>query len=235
MVNNKFVEDLFEKKIVQDEALNELPLHSGVSQRDGEFLQKIVVENKFKNTIEIGCAYGISSLYICAGSSKIEGYHHTIIDAFHADWHNVGILNLKRAGFNSFELIEKLSEIALPQLLEKNKKYDFAFIDGWHTFDHVLLDFFYINRMLEVGGVITFHDMDMPSQNKLFRYILNYPCYEFLDSVKAIDNSKTLNVRIKEAFFILPLKLLSRLVPKRSRYELISPKILKSDVELGLN
>ncbi len=235
MVNNKFVEELFEKQIVQDEALNEIPLHSGVSQRDGEFLQKIVLDNKFKNTLEIGCAYGVSSLYICAASSQNEDYHHTIIDAFHRDWKNIGILNLKRAGFNSFELIEKLSELALPQLLEKNKKYDFAFIDGWHTFDHVMVDFFYVNRMLEVGGVIAFHDMDMPSQNKLFRYILNYPCYEFLDSVKYASTSKTLNVRIKEALFVLPLKLLSKIVPSRSRYELISGKVLKSDVELGLN
>lgn len=235
MVNNKFVETLFEKKIVQDEALNEIPLHSGVSEKDGEFLQKIILENKFKNTLEIGCAFGISSLYICAASSQNENYTHTIIDAFQTDWKNIGVLNLKRAGFTSFELIENLSEIALPQLLEKNKKYDFAFIDGWHTFDHVMIDFFYINRMLEVGGVITFHDLDMPSQKKLFRYILNYPCYEFLESVNDIPTVKTLNVRIKEAFFVLPLRLLSALVPKRNKYELFSGEILESNEKLGLN
>lgn len=235
MVNNKFVETLFEKKIVQDEALNDIPLHSGVSEKDGEFLQKIILENKFKNTLEIGCAFGISSLYICAASSQTENYSHTIIDAFQTDWKNIGVLNLKRAGFTSFELIENLSEIALPQLLDKNKKYDFAFIDGWHTFDHVMIDFFYINRMLEVGGVITFHDLDMPSQKKLFRYILTYPCYEFLESVNDIPTVKTLNVRIKEAFFVLPLKLLSTIVPKRIKHELFSGEILESNEKLGLN
>ena len=235
MVNNKFVETLFEKKIVQDEALNDIPLHSGVSEKDGEFLQKIILENKFKNTLEIGCAFGISSLYICAASSQTENYSHTIIDAFQTDWKNIGVLNLKRAGFTSFELIENLSEIALPQLLDKNKKYDFAFIDGWHTFDHVMIDFFYINRMLEVGGVITFHDLDMPSQKKLFRYILTYPCYDFLESVNDIPTVKTLNVRIKEAFFVLPLKLLSTIVPKRIKHELFSGEILESNEKLGLN
>lgn len=235
MINNKFVKELFEKKIVQDEALNEIPLHSGVSEKDGEFLQKIITENKFKNTIEVGCAYGISSLYICAATAQYANSSHTIVDAFQTEWKNIGILNLKRAGFTSFELIEKLSEIALPQLLEKNKKYDFAFIDGWHTFDHVMIDFFYINRMLEVGGVITFHDLDMPSQKKLFRYILNYPCYTFLDSVKEESTSKTVNVRIKEVFFVLPLKLFSKIVPKRNRYEMLAGELLKSDAELGLN
>lgn len=234
MVNNTFVEALLEKKIVHDEALNEIPLHSAVSEKEGKFLQKIITENKFKNTIEIGCAYGVSSLYICAASSEYGNYSHTVIDAFQKDWKNVGILNLKRAGFTSFELIEKLSEIALPQLLEKNKKYDFAFIDGWHTFDHVMVDFFYVNRMLEVGGVITFHDLEMPSQKKLFRYILNYPCYEFYGTVMKTSGGKTLNVRIKEAFFELPLKLFSKIVPKRNRYEMFSAEILKSNVELGL-
>ena len=235
MVDNTFVEALLKKKIVHDEALNEIPLHSGVTEKDGKFLQKIISENKFKNTIEIGCAYGVSSLYICAASSQYENYSHTVVDAFQTDWKNIGVLNLKRAGFTSFELIEKLSELALPQLLEKNKKYDFAFIDGWHTFDHVMIDFFYINRMLEVGGVITFHDLDMPSQKKLFRYILNYPCYEFFGSVVDTSGGKTLNVHIKEAFFKLPLKLFSKIVPKRNRYEMFSGEILKSNDELGLN
>lgn len=235
MIDNTFVKGLFQKQIVQDEALNEIPLHSGVSERDGEFLQKIISENKFKNTIEVGCAYGISSLYICAATSQYENYSHTIVDAFQTDWKNIGILNLKRAGFTSFELIEKLSEIALPQLLEQNKKYDFAFIDGWHTFDHVMIDFFYINRMLEVGGIITFHDLDMPSQKKLFRYILNYPCYEFVDSVKDVVTKKTLNVRIKELFFVAPLRLISKAVPQRNRHEMFSGELLKSDAQMGLN
>ena len=82
MVNNNFVKELLEKKIVQDEALNDIPLHSGVSEKDGAFLQKIITENKFKNTIEVGCAYGVSSLYICAASSQYENYSHTIVDAF---------------------------------------------------------------------------------------------------------------------------------------------------------
>lgn len=235
MVNNTFVEELFRKNTVQDEAMNEIPLHSGVTKSDGEFLQKIITKNKFKNTIEVGCAYGISSLYICAATSQSDNYRHTIIDPFQKDWQNVGISNLKRAGFNSFELIEKVSELALPQLMEKNKKYDFAFIDGWHTFDHVMIDFFYINRMMEVGGVITFHDLDMPSQKKLFRYILNYPCYEFAGSINDVPENKTLNVRIKETFFVPPLKLISKLVPKRNRHEMFAGELLNSNEKLGLN
>jgi predicted O-methyltransferase YrrM len=236
MINNDFVTTLFRENMVRDETLDSIPLHSSVSQRDGAFLQKIITENNFKDTIEVGCAYGVSSLYICAAASQCPDYSHTIIDAFQKkDWKNIGILNLKRAGFTSFELIEQLSEIALPQLLEKNREYDFAFIDGWHTFDHVMIDFFYISRMLKVGGVICFHDLDMPSQKKLFRYILNYPCYEFLDAVNDTPTRKTLNAHIKQALFVLPLRMYSRMAPKRIRHELFSAEILRDNRELGLN
>jgi predicted O-methyltransferase YrrM len=236
MVNNDFVTTLFRENKVWDETLDSIPLHSSVSERDGAFLQKIISENNFKDTIEVGCAYGVSSLYICAAASQSPDYFHTIIDAFQkTDWRNIGILNLKRAGFTSFELIERLSELALPQLLEKNKKYDFAFIDGWHTFDHVMIDFFYINRMLKVGGVIAFHDLDMPSQKKLFRYILNYPCYEFVGAVNDAKSRKTIKAHIKQAVFVVPLRIYSRMAPKRIRHELFAAEILRNDEALGLN
>lgn len=233
MIDNSFINNLLDKKTVQDEDLNEFPLHSEVSKKEGEFLQKIISDNKFKNTLEVGCAYGISSVYICAATSQYDGYSHTIIDPFQEHWKHIGVLNLKRNNWNNFELIENFSEIALPQLLEKNKKYDFAFIDGWHTFDHVMVDFFYINRMLRVGGVIAFHDLNMISQKKLFRYILNYPCYEFLATTIDTQPKRTLNAVIKEALFLFPLKLVSKIVPRRNRQELFSAELLKSDKEIG--
>ena len=235
MENNKFIQELFKSKLVTDEAGNTIQLHSGITEKEGEFLYNIILKNKAKNTLEVGCAYGVSSLFICAASSQFENYKHTIIDPFQKEWQNIGILNLQRAGFNSFELIEKLSEIALPQLLEKNKKYDFAFIDGWHTFDHVLLDFFYVNRMMDVGGIIAFHDVDMPSINKLLRYILKYPSYELIDSVACKPLKKTFNAKVKEVLFVFPLRLLSKVIPSRNVYELISGKVIEKDATLKID
>jgi len=69
--------------------------------------------------------------------------HHTIIDAFQSTYfNNIGVGNLKKANLNIYDLIEAYTEIALPQLLSDVKKYDFCFIDGNHTFDRVLVDFF---------------------------------------------------------------------------------------------
>jgi hypothetical protein len=41
-----------------------------------------------------------------------------------------------------------------------------------HTFDYALVDFFYIDKMLNIGGVVIFDDLSYPSIRKLCRYVL---------------------------------------------------------------
>ena len=78
-----------------------------------------------------------------------------------------------------FDLIEVKSEFALPRLLEKNEgQFDLIFIDGWHTFDHTLLDCFYATRLLKVGGVLVIDDVSFPSVRRVVDFLKNYPCYE---------------------------------------------------------
>jgi Methyltransferase domain len=60
----------------------------------------------------------------------------------------------------------------------RQETFDFAFVDGMHTFDYVFTDFFYIDKMLPVGGVIVFDDVYYPSIRKLCRYILTNLPYE---------------------------------------------------------
>jgi hypothetical protein len=99
----------------------------------------------------------MSTLYAC-DALKANGVpcRHIIIDPCQTSaWNSIGLANIQRAGFGgTTELHEKGSEIILPQLFADGLKIQAAIIDGWHTFDHTLIDFFYINKMLEVGGVI---------------------------------------------------------------------------------
>ena len=44
--------------------------------------------------------------------------------------------------------------------------------DGMHTLDYVFIDFFYIDKMLNVGGVAVFDDTHFPSTRKVCRFIL---------------------------------------------------------------
>lgn len=155
---------------------------TGIPTLEGEFLLAQIQKHGYTNTLEIGCALGISSLYICEALVQAEQRSHTIIDPNqNTQWQGIGLRNLTRRGFDFFTLIEKPSEIALPQLLQEQRIFDFAFIDGWHTFDHTLLDFFYLNRMVRVGGMIVFDDVRYPAVAKVLRYTAQYPGYQIVE------------------------------------------------------
>ena len=65
----------------------------------------------------------------------------------------------------------------------KEAQFDFIFIDGWHTFDHTLLDCFYATRLLKVGGILVVDDVSFPSVRRVVDYFKTYPCYDELNRV----------------------------------------------------
>lgn len=174
-----------------------LPLHSHLPEIEGAILQSWLRQYRPERLLEIGLAYGGSSLCICEAIADWPLHHYHIIDAFQStEWQGIGVANLERAGYGGrFHLHEELSEFCLPRLLQEGLRFDFAFVDGWHTFDHVLLEFFYINRMLDVGGIVIFDDLHLPSLQKVLAYLENYPCYERLALPPEIAQSVPLKVR----------------------------------------
>lgn len=233
MKAKQLIDEIFKNHYVIDENGEKVPLDSNIDKKEGEFLSKIIKENRPIKTIEIGCAYGISSLYICSELEAQENAHHTIIDPSQSTfWKNIGVANLRKAGIEFFELIQKPSEIALPELLSEGKKYDFGFIDGWHTFDHTLIDFFYLNRLIDVGGIIVIDDVSMPGIKKLMRYILKYPSYKQIGHVEVnISNKrKVFNATVKNLF-----KFISIFFPNKTKHEIFSEQIINLQKEKSLN
>ncbi len=164
-------------------------LHSAVDPDDGACLAGVIRDDPtVHKTLEVGCAYGLSSLYICGALRGRVGASHTIIDAWQSDandgWDGAGVRNLQEAGITFFQLIEKRSEFALPRLLEEGEEtFDFIFVDGWHTFDHTLLDCFYATRLLRVGGYLAIDDVSWPAIGRVVAFLGNYPCYQLYRSV----------------------------------------------------
>jgi predicted O-methyltransferase YrrM len=227
----KLIEEILESRQVTDEKGKTYELHSEITKAEGEFISELILTNDVEHSIEIGCAFGISSLYICNALSKKKSPYHLIIDPHQrSEWHGIGIHNLKRAGFSFFELIEQPSEIALPRLLEKGETYDFAFIDGWHTFDHVLLDFFYINCLLKVQGIVVFDDIDYPGPRRLIRYISNYQNYEILSS---LQYDRSLRNRFSDCL-AKGISSLVKFLPERYTRQIFSDNVFRPDCSLEL-
>jgi predicted O-methyltransferase YrrM len=174
-----------------------LPLHSELPAAEGQLLQHWLKTYRPSRLLEIGLAYGISSLCIAEAlaESRIDSYH--IIDAFQSSqWQGVGLRHLQLVGVaENCILHEELSELCLPRLLAAGERFDFAYVDGWHSFDQALLEFFYINRMLDIGGVVVFDDVHLPGIQKVLDYVETYPCYQRLEEPASITQSLQARVR----------------------------------------
>jgi predicted O-methyltransferase YrrM len=154
----------------------------GIDLAEGRFLSEFIASRPdIIRTLEIGCAYGLSSLHIASALAGRPEAHHIIVDPLESTaWHGVGLANLDRASIDFYELREKPSEIALPELLEEGAEFDLVFIDGWHTFDQTLVDMYYANRLVKVGGYIIIDDANWISVSKAVSHFTAYPCYEIV-------------------------------------------------------
>lgn len=199
-------------------------INSQISRAEGLFLQRLVEEIKPDVSLEIGVAFGISSLFICEVLVRIGTAKHIAIDlgpikksgSEVLDRFGLGLLNLERCGYAYLvEPYAMPSEIALPDLLRRGQRLQFAFIDGWHSFDHALVDFFYINKMLDVGGVVVFHDAVHPNIRKLVRHVLTYPSYRYhaaAERPKAVFSTQRKGLEKAIAYILFGIR---RLYPDR--------------------
>ena len=67
---------------------------------------------------------------------------------------------------------------ALPQLCSQKEEFEFAFIDGSHLFDFTFVDFFFIDKLLAVGGHVAFDDLWMPAVRKVVSFVLKNKPYQ---------------------------------------------------------
>jgi predicted O-methyltransferase YrrM len=92
-----------------------------------------------------------------------------------------GVANVREAGFAGMhECIAEPDWVALPALLRKGAAFDLVLIDGYHSFESTLLDFFYGDRLLKVGGIVVFHDTAFPAVYKAVRYVMTNTTYALI-------------------------------------------------------
>ncbi|HUT51818.1 MAG TPA: class I SAM-dependent methyltransferase [bacterium] len=139
----------------------ELKMTGAVSRPEVELMMALIEERKPRVCMETGVAYGLSTVAICEALSRLPGErkHFGIDPCQYSDFNGAALAALQRCGYGHlFELMNGPSHLMLPKLLERGVKLDFAFIDGWHTFDYTLLDVFYADKMLSPGGLLLLHD-----------------------------------------------------------------------------
>jgi len=179
----------------------------------GRHLYNLVKENKFSRTLEVGLAMGASAVWMCQGLKDNNfdnevAAHYAIDPNQTTQYDNIGRLLVQRAGLGQYlNVLETTSYRALPKLLEdvlagKIPRFHLIYIDGWHTFDYTLVDFFYADLLLEVNGVIVLDDIKHTPVKKCLSYInTNYPHYDTVPRTPCYDPTNP-SISSSQATFI---------------------------------
>jgi predicted O-methyltransferase YrrM len=179
------LEQIFYTNKVYDQDGNCYDLHSNTSFEQCKFLQKLIKEIKPKRSLEIGLAYGMSTLAILEALSTFSvNFHHTIIDPFQSKyWHNVGLQYVKNSGLSEHvTFYERFSYEILPDLSKLNERLQFAYIDSTKVFDILLVDIFFISQLLDIYGVVVLDDCSFPGIRKLARFLSVHPSFKILET-----------------------------------------------------
>lgn len=143
-----------------------------ISPQQGMWIYEFCRSSKPENVLEIGMAYGFSTIFFLAAIARNHSGQHTAVDPFEiSDWHGIALQKAREVGMEkSLRHIEKESCRAFADLASGGRQFDLIFIDGSHLFDAVLLDLTLSVPLCRIGGHIILDDMWMPSVQTLVSF-----------------------------------------------------------------
>ena len=128
-------------------------------------LRDFFVEEDIQECLELGFLHGKSSAYIGAIISERGRGHLTTLDREEARSYTPNILELLQV-LNLEQWVTAVFATRsysweLMRMIEAGKHtFDFAYIDGGHTWHQAGFDFFQVDKLLRPGGWIIFDDLD---------------------------------------------------------------------------
>ena len=152
---------------------------TGITEPSGDFLRDLVVRENAQRTLEVGLGLGLSSIAIVEGllandararsrsgaeADDLRGVSHTTMDYAQSNRDHAGERTLEDSGAATVtRFIARDSCVALAQLMSDGERFDFAFIDGGHQFDPLIVDVFFALRLVKPDGLIVLDDHWMPA------------------------------------------------------------------------
>lgn len=166
-----------------DGQVHEIDTQVRIGQDQGKIIADLHARLRPELSVEVGLAYGFSTLYILDSMQRGKYGRHFAIDPG-ADyyWHGIGLRAIEETGLaGRFQWLKASSHEAIPQLLARGERAQFVYIDGNHLF--ALVDFFLSDKLLDVGGLILFDDLWLPAIKRVASFVsTNAPWYESVDA-----------------------------------------------------
>jgi predicted O-methyltransferase YrrM len=147
---------------------------AGVTAPAGEALRDVVIREGCKRTVETGLGLGLSSLWIAEGllaKNPEQSIEHVTIDPHQAWCDHAGVRTIRESGMAAFTrvLLEE-SCVSLGRMLQQGERFDLAFIDGGHHFDHKFIDAFFALRLVRPGGLVVLDDHWLPATQMILAF-----------------------------------------------------------------
>lgn len=168
----------------EQDAPVKLETNTRVSIEQGAELHRIARAQKTKSALEIGFAYGFSTIWLLDALSAQHDSSHVAIDPLERRfWQGVGLHQAERLSElgPAFSWIEDYSIHALSRLIREERKFDLIFVDGNHRFDDVLVDFYLADQVLAVGGIMAFDDLWMQSVRSVVSFVSLNRAYRLVE------------------------------------------------------
>jgi predicted O-methyltransferase YrrM len=195
----RVIEQLVEKGSVTDaDGVERSIFPAALNPREASALRDWVLREKAVHTVEVGLAFGFSTLHICQ-ALVLNGdpeARHVVIDPHQlTGYAGAGLRVLQDAGVaHMVDLQSEESQLVLPQFLKDGKRFDLAFVDGNHRFDYVFVDLFFLGRLVRKGGVIILDDYNLPGVRRavsFFVTILDWTVADVVDDRMAVLRTAT--------------------------------------------
>jgi Methyltransferase domain len=134
-------------------------------ERLAEYAERISSAG-YRRGLEIGTFIGLSTVFLAAALARNDGTLDTIDPRLPEQrWgendeirnaHLVAETFIREAGLENVTFLKGRSYDVLPT---RQRRYDFAYIDGDHNYHTVVLDFILVDSMLDMGGLIVVDDI----------------------------------------------------------------------------
>ena len=139
-----------------------------VSEEDGRFMRVLVMSNGSKHALEIGSAFGYSSIWIGLGLRQTGGHLTTIeYDAARA---KAAADNIRRAGLT--DTVTVISGDAFKEIPKVAGTFDFVFLDAWKPDYKKFLDMV-LPRLVPHGLFLAHNVVNKQAEMKDFLSAIN--------------------------------------------------------------
>jgi predicted O-methyltransferase YrrM len=121
----------------------------------GELMQKIVVNNNYKNCLELGTCLGITSSYIATAHNNVNLVTGEGATAIEAKAESV----FQQLSLSNIEVVIGNFDNNLQNILSKLSSIDFAFLDGNHQYQPTINYTLEILKKIDENGMIILDDI----------------------------------------------------------------------------